>query len=72
MHPAEIAPRMEQYLLPCACGGKFGRGNSPRCPNCKQILSAEKAADYIEPQCASTKKGWRWQRNWEGTLLRGH
>ena len=61
---AEIAPEMEPHLGTCGCGGKFAKGNSPRCPRCKQTLSAEKATDYIESQAPGTKKGWRWQRNW--------
>jgi len=63
---AEIAPEMQPYLKPCECGGRFAKGNSPRCPHCKQPLSAEKAAEYIEQQSPGTRKGWRWQRNWLG------
>jgi hypothetical protein len=63
---AEIPAAMEPYLEPCPCGGGFVAGSSPRCPHCNQALSAEKAADYIEPQAPGTKKGWRWQRNWHG------
>jgi hypothetical protein len=63
---AEIAPNMETHLQTCTCGGSFSKGNSPRCPSCKQTLSSEKAADYIEPQSPGAKKGWRWQRNWSG------
>jgi hypothetical protein len=62
---AEIAAEMEP-LTPCVCGGTFAKGHSPRCPHCKQLLSADKVADYIEPQCPGTKKGWRWQRSWCG------
>jgi hypothetical protein len=61
---AEIAPEMELYLKSCDCGGRFTKGNSPRCPKCKHTLSADKAAEYIERQAPGTKKGWRWQRNW--------
>jgi hypothetical protein len=57
---------MEQYLLPCECGGKFSKGNSPRCPQCNQSLSADKATGYIEAQSPGTAKGWRWQRDWQG------
>lgn len=63
---AEIAPEMEQHLLPCACGGKFSKGNSPRCPKCRQVLSPERAAIYLEDQSPGAKKGWRWQRDWQG------
>jgi hypothetical protein len=60
----EIAREMEPHLKPCACGGKFTKGNNPRCPHCKHALSAELAAVYIEEQAPGAKKGWRWQRNW--------
>ncbi len=63
---AEIAPEMERYLLPCDCGGKFSKGNSPRCPKCQQVISADKATRYIEAQSPGTAKGWRWQRSWQG------
>jgi hypothetical protein len=63
---AEITPEMELHLRRCECGGRFSKGNSPRCPSCKQVLSADNATDYIEPQSPGTKKGWRWQRNWHG------
>jgi hypothetical protein len=61
---AEVAPEMEAYLEPCDCGGRFAKGNSPRCPHCMQILSAVMADEYIEAQAPGAKKGWRWQRNW--------
>jgi hypothetical protein len=57
---------MEPCLLPCECGGKFSKGNSPRCPKCQQLLSADKATGYIEAQSPGAAKGWRWQRNWQG------
>jgi hypothetical protein len=63
---AEIAPEMEPHLQPCGCGGKFTRGNSPRCPACARALSAELAAEYLERQAPGTKKGWHWQRTWSG------
>jgi len=63
---AEIAAAMEQYLVPCECGGKFSKGNSPRCPQCNQSLLADKATGYIEAQSPGTAKGWRWQRDWQG------
>jgi hypothetical protein len=61
-----IAPEIEPYLVSCQCGGSFRAGASPRCPHCRQPLSAVRAADYIEPQAEGTKKGWRWQRTWTG------
>lgn len=63
---AEMAAEMQPFLKPCACGGRFSKGNSPRCPACKKHLSAERATEYIESQSPGTKKGWRWQRNWSG------
>lgn len=63
---AEIASEMEPYLKLCECGGRFAKGNSPRCPRCKQQLSAEKATEYIEQQSPGARKGWRWQRSWTG------
>jgi ribosomal protein L34E len=62
----EISPDIQQHLMPCKCGGKLSKGNFPRCPKCKQALSAEAAARDIEPQSPGTKKGWRWQRGWDG------
>jgi len=63
---AEIAPEMEPHLKPCECGGTFTKGNSPRCPKCKQALSADRAAEYLERQAPGAEKGWQWQRNWNG------
>jgi hypothetical protein len=63
---AEITLEMETHLQACGCGGRFAKGNSPRCPKCKSPLSAEGAAEYLERQAPGTKKGWRWQRNWSG------
>ena len=61
-----IMPEIEPLLVPCECGGTFRTEASPRCPNCRETLSAVRAADYIEPQAEGTKKGWRWQRAWKG------
>jgi hypothetical protein len=63
---AEIANEMEPYLLPCQCGGKFSKGSSPRCPKCRQVLSADKATGYIEAPSPGATKGWRWQRDCHG------
>jgi DNA-directed RNA polymerase subunit RPC12/RpoP len=57
---------MEPYLRPCECGGAFIKGKSPRCRKCRKPLSADQAADYLERQAPGTKKGWRWQRSWDG------
>lgn len=60
-----ITPEVESQLAPCQCGGSFSASASPRCPHCRQALSAERAADYIERQSEGAKKGWRWQRSWK-------
>ncbi len=60
----EICLRMEPYLQPCACGGNFKKGCAPRYPHCREPLSAELAASYIETNAPGTQKGWRWQKNW--------
>jgi hypothetical protein len=63
---AEIPVEMESHLAPCDCGGKFTKGNAPRCPHCGERLSADQAAEHIEAQAPGTKKGWRWQKTWQG------
>jgi hypothetical protein len=63
----EICAEFEQCLEPCACGGVFRKGSSPRCPSCKKPLSAKVATDYIETNAPGTRKGWRWQGNWHET-----
>jgi hypothetical protein len=62
----EICKEWEPYIKPCECGRAFKKGAAPRCPHCSQPLSAEKATTYIETNAPGTKKGWRWQRNWQG------
>ncbi|HWT65163.1 MAG TPA: hypothetical protein VN151_03545 [Terracidiphilus sp.] len=54
----------EQYLRPCACGGRFRREASPRCPFCVAPLSAKYAAAHIDKNHISGGRGWNWQRNW--------
>jgi hypothetical protein len=56
----------EPFLRPCPCGGAFREGAHPRCPNCKQPLSADLATSYIEANARGTAKGWRWDRRWNG------
>jgi hypothetical protein len=63
---AEIDESWESLLLPCACGGRFRKGASPRCPGCNEPLSAAHAAGQIEAQAQGAGKGWRWQNNWSG------
>jgi hypothetical protein len=62
----EIDAELEPFLRPCTCQGRFKKGASPRCPTCKEALSAEYAAEYIERNAPGTAKGWRWQRDWNG------
>lgn len=57
---------IEPHLTACQCGGSFRGDAAPRCPHCQKALSAELAADFIEPQAEGFKKGWRWQRTWTG------
>jgi hypothetical protein len=59
-----ISAKIEPLLQPCKCGGTFKAGASPRCPHCREPLSATEAASYIEAQAEGAKKGWRWQRSW--------
>ena len=63
----EICAELEQYLESCSCGGAFKKGSYPRCPSCRQPLSAKTASLYIETNAPGTKKGWRWQGNWNET-----
>jgi hypothetical protein len=65
-HNAEIDESWESLLRPCACGGKFRKGASPRCPSCNEPLSATHAVGHIEAQAQGAGKGWRWQQNWSG------
>ena len=61
-----ISESVEPFLQKCTCGGTFRRDASPRCPRCNSKLSATEAAKYIEANAPGAKKGWRWQRNWQG------
>lgn len=56
----------EPLLQPCACGGRFRKGASPRCPFCYEKLSPVHAATHMEKQAASGHRGWEWQMNWSG------
>jgi hypothetical protein len=60
----EMCSAMEAYLKPCDCGGRFKTGSSPRCPHCREPLSAKLATAYLERNAPGSKKGWRWQQNW--------
>ncbi len=60
-----IDKRVTSFLKSCDCGGTFKKGASPRCPHCNSVLSAVEATTYIENNAPGSKKGWRWQKNWE-------
>jgi hypothetical protein len=60
----EMDAKWEPYLRPCACGGRFRRGASPRCPYCRQPLSANYAGTHIRQNLPVVPKGWEWQGNW--------
>ena len=63
---AEIDESWEPFLKPCPCGGRFQRGQSPRCPFCKEKLSPTHAAAHIEAQARGAGKSWHWQNHWSG------
>lgn len=62
----EMDESWEPFLKPCPCGGRFRRGQSPRCPFCHQKLSAEHAAAHIEAQAHGAGRSWQWQNDWRG------
>lgn len=63
---AEIDESWEPYLRHCECGGNFRKGQSPRCPFCKEKLSPTHAAEHIETQAMVGNRGWHWQNDWSG------
>ncbi len=65
-HNQEIDESWESFLRPCACGGHFRNGASPRCPHCLEKLSATYATEHMEKQAMGARKGWRWQADWSG------
>lgn len=44
-HKSKIPPdfingtKVEQYISPCECGGRFGRDHAARCPSCLRELN---------------------------------
>ena len=62
----EIDQQVEQFLTHCVCGGQFRKGASPRCPHCRELLSALAMTAPIERNAPGTAKGWRWQKSWDG------
>lgn len=61
-----IQPETEKWLQRCTCGGCFRHDAAPRCPHCREPLSAEFATSYIEANAEGTRGGWRWQQSWSG------
>src|ERR1044072_4350065 len=59
-----ITTKGEHLLGACPCGGSFHAGASPRCPHCKNQLSATAATNWIEKAAPGADKGWKWQRDW--------
>ena len=64
-----IGKDMETVIKQCSCGGTFKHDASPRCPLCKNQLSAIAAKEYIEKNALANwpknKKRWKWQNNWD-------
>lgn len=61
-----VAEDKESRLQACACGGRFHGSAAPRCPHCREVLSAELAAAWLESHMPGFRSGWRWQRSWQG------
>ena len=61
-----ITPYVDERAERCTYGGRFLGSAAPRCPSCRQPLSAERAAEYIERYAPAAPDGWRWQRSWQG------
>ena len=62
----ELKSSAEPFLQLCSCGGAFKGGAAPRCPHCRERLSAEHAASWIEANAPGAQSAWRWQRSWQG------
>jgi hypothetical protein len=58
----------ETLLTPCRCGGRFVSRGAPRCPNCRRVIDAEYATDFIEASTPFASRGW-WQRTWHGPMF---
>lgn len=61
--PGALPDKLAEFLNECACGGRFRFGACPRCPKCRQALSASKARVWIERSAAPE---WKWQGDWTG------
>jgi hypothetical protein len=62
----EIDESWESLMRPCVCGGRFRKGAAPRCPFCREVLSATYATGHMEKQAFGAGKDWHWQKNWNG------
>ncbi len=65
-YPQRMYEYVEPLLKHCPCGGSFRHFAEPKCPKCRQTLSAR--APYLEenkPDALSAH--WQWQRNWNGS-----
>ena len=62
----EIDAAWEPFLRACACGGRFRKGASPRCPRCREVLSPGYAGVHIQRNSRGAPRGWVWQKNWSG------
>ena len=63
---APLPKELEHRLAPCRCGGRFVAEGVPRCPACRERLSPESAAAWIERNAPGARQGWRWQQSWSG------
>lgn len=61
-----IPNELEQHLASCRCGGRFRAAGVPRCPACRELLSPQSAAIWLEENAPGARQGWRWQRSWNG------
>ena len=61
-----IPEEIETRLAACPCGGHFRSAATPRCPSCHAPLDAKAVASFIEANAPGAKKGWKWQRSWNG------
>ena len=67
--PRRVVPiprKLEQHLAACPCGGRFRAAGVPRCPTCRESLSARSATRWIERNAPGSRPGWRWQGSWQG------
>ena len=61
-----ISEEVETHLAACPCGGRFRSAAAPRCPACHAVLDAKAVTSFLEANALGAKKGWKWQRSWNG------